>query len=281
MKALVIACIALFLSLSASAQIIINEVLYDPSNNLLDGDANGDGAYLRNADQFIEIVNIGNTPYDMRKFRICDSVIASGLKTVRHTVDSTRILPPHTALVIFGGGTPIGNFGGAAVEADRGTAGLSMQNTGEWIIIADSTGRTLLRFNSDSASDNPNESYTLFPDLNNTGIYSQHSRVASPRKFSPGTKVDGTPFVDTTSVAITYKSAFLGIYPNPNSGLFQISTEIKPTDAISIIDSQGKIVFSGIANSNTLDVSYLSKGVYYLLANSGARKYSAKFVIAN
>ena len=39
------------------APIIINEVLYDPSNNGLDGDANGDGNYSQDDDSFIELFN--------------------------------------------------------------------------------------------------------------------------------------------------------------------------------------------------------------------------------
>ena len=39
--------------------IIINEVLYDPSNQGLDGDANGDGEYVHNEDEFIEFYNMG------------------------------------------------------------------------------------------------------------------------------------------------------------------------------------------------------------------------------
>jgi hypothetical protein len=41
------------------AQLIINEVLYDPSNSSLDGDANGDGVYDQDGDAFIEFFNDG------------------------------------------------------------------------------------------------------------------------------------------------------------------------------------------------------------------------------
>jgi hypothetical protein len=43
------------------APIIINEVLYDPSNNGFDGDANGDGNYSQDDDSFIELFNAVGT----------------------------------------------------------------------------------------------------------------------------------------------------------------------------------------------------------------------------
>ena len=51
-----------FTATSMFAQLIINEVLYDPSNSGLLGDANGDGTYSQTQDEFIEFFN-NSIPY--------------------------------------------------------------------------------------------------------------------------------------------------------------------------------------------------------------------------
>ncbi len=48
-----------------TVQVIYNEVLYDPGNSGLDGDANGDGSYDQEEETFVEIVNVGATPIDL------------------------------------------------------------------------------------------------------------------------------------------------------------------------------------------------------------------------
>ena len=58
-----------------------------------------------------------------------------------------------------------------------------------------------MTFDVEPLSDNPNESYTRYPDLNdipneNGDIFFQHAGIpeADGRLFSPGTKLDGTNF---------------------------------------------------------------------------------------
>ena len=45
--------------------LLLNEVLYDPSNSGLEGDANGDGEYVHNEDEFVELVNVSNSNLDI------------------------------------------------------------------------------------------------------------------------------------------------------------------------------------------------------------------------
>ena len=184
---------------SVNAQLVINEVLYDPSNIALEGDANGDGLYDQTKDEFIEFVNTGSSPLNMSGYQIWDDTIIGSLVYV---FPIGTIIQPQSALVIFGGGTPIGFFGGATVLADTGLSGLSLANTGEIIVIKNELGNTILTFNSDVLSNNPNESYTRNPDL--TGSFVQHNSI-NTRKFSPGTKVDGTSFVALVTKLVTFK----------------------------------------------------------------------------
>jgi hypothetical protein len=169
--------------------LLLNEILYDPSNTGLDGDANGDGVYAQNQDEFIELINYSSKPVDLSGFKIFD---AGGLasNTPNHLIPNGTILQPQKALVIFGGGTLTGSFGGAIVQ--KSTSGdLNLNNAGDVLTIKDTADNVILTFDITPLSDNPNESYTRNPDL--TGNFEQHTAL-SGKKFSPGTKIDGSPF---------------------------------------------------------------------------------------
>ncbi len=169
--------------------LIINEVLYDPSNTALLGDANGDGVYDQEHDSFIEFINLGSVCFDAGGIQIWDDE-ASG--QLRHTIAPGTIIPAGGALVVFGGGNPTGSFGGALVQTASSSAnGLSLNNSGEVIAIKDALGNTFLNFDSDALSNNPDESYTRNPDI--VGAFEQHNDNF-PIRYSPGTAVDGTPF---------------------------------------------------------------------------------------
>ena len=174
---------------AAIAQFIINEVLYDPSNSGLEGDANQDGVYSQDGDSFIEFYNPSASDFDMGGYEIWDDTAKTGPHFV---IPNGTIIPAGGALVVFGGDTlsPSGNFGGATViSAGPGT--LNFNNSGEVIGIKEPNGGFTLIFDSDALSNNPNESYTRNPDI--TGNFEQHNTNTSVL-FSPGTKVDGSPF---------------------------------------------------------------------------------------
>ncbi len=171
--------------------IIMNEVLYDPSNNGLDGDANGDGQYAQNEDEFIEFVNLTTKSVDMSGYKIYDS---SGLtaNVPNHVFPDNTIVPSGGCIVVFGGGTPTGTFGGAIVQ--KSTSGdFNMDNAGDIMTLKDKDGKVMVSFDIEPFSNNPNESYTRFPDL--TGDFVQHRSASASRLFSPGTKIDGTRFL--------------------------------------------------------------------------------------
>jgi len=174
-----------------TATFILNEVLYDPSNNGLNGDANGDGVYSQDDDSFVELYNNSPNDFDLSGFTIWDKDIQGTDSSIQFTFPDSTILAPSNAIVVFGGGTPTGSFGGSTVLT-AGT-GLNFNNSGEEILIKDSTGVLYLSFDSDALSGNPNESYTRDPDI--TGGFVQHNAgTSSGVLFSPGTRLDGTPF---------------------------------------------------------------------------------------
>ena len=171
--------------------IIMNEILYDPSNNALDGDANGDGSYAQNADEFIEFINLSSRSVNLSGYKIFDS---SNLLTgvPNHVIPDNTIIPAGGCLVVFGGGTPTGLFGGAVVQTST-SGDLNMNNAGDIITLTDASGAVIVSYDVTPLSDNPNESYTRSPDF--TGDFIQHHYANEGIFFSPGTKADGTLFL--------------------------------------------------------------------------------------
>lgn len=164
---------------------LINEVNYDPESGLA-GDANGDGTRDANEDEFIEFFNSG-PELDLSGYTISDA------SRTRHTFPSGSIVPLNGVLVLFGGGTPTGSFGGAILQtASEGL--LNMTNGGDLMTLRDANGNEVLTFDINPLSGNPNESYTRNPDL--TGSFEQHAGIAEANGvlFSPGTKLDGSSF---------------------------------------------------------------------------------------
>ena len=172
--------------------LIINEVLYDPPSGI-EGDANGDGIREAQEDEFIEFVNLGGT-LDLSGYTVHDNA------QERHVFPQGTIIPSGGVLVLFGGGSPTGAFGNAIVQT--ASAGiLNMNNAGDFVTLYNTNGEVVLTFDVEPLSNNPNESYTRYPDLNldpgDDGIlFYQHAGIgeALGAFFSPGTKIDGTNF---------------------------------------------------------------------------------------
>ncbi|MBI1266894.1 MAG: endonuclease [Cryomorphaceae bacterium] len=171
-------------------QLILNEVLYDPSNNALDGDANNDGVYNQADDEFLEFVNLSSLDLDVSGYKIFDD---SGLaaNTPNHLFPDGSIIPAGAAMVVFGGGTPTGSFGGAVVQTST-SGDFNMTNAGDVMYLINADGNVVIAFDIEPLSNNPNESYTRNPDL--TGDFVQHGSVVPGVLFSPGTKSNGTAF---------------------------------------------------------------------------------------
>ena len=164
---------------------LINEVLYDPETGD-EGDANGDGTRDANGDEFIEFFNSG-PEMDMSGYSLSDA------SQIRHVFPAGTVVPLNGVLVLFGSGSPTGNFGGAVVQT-ASTGSINMNNAGDFVTLQDTSGNIVLTFDVEPLSNNPNESYTRNPDL--TGEFVQHSgiEVANGALYSPGTMLDGSSF---------------------------------------------------------------------------------------
>ena len=169
--------------------LLLNEVLYDPSNSGLDGDANGDGEYVHNEDEFVELVNVSNSNLDISGYEFYDNTnLILGMPN--HVVPPGTILPSMKAYVVFGGGIPTGDFGGAIVHTASASV-LNLNNSSDTLTIKNDIGETVIVFDVEALSNNPNESYSRLPDI--CGDFVQHNST-SLGLFSPGTKSNGDPF---------------------------------------------------------------------------------------
>ena len=155
---------------------------------------------IKNVDKFYDIDHLADdeiinliashsldVAIDLSGYTISDAA------QVRHTFSAGSVIPANGVLVVFGGGTPTGSFGGATIQT-ASTGSLNMSNAGDLMTLRDAGGTIVLTFDINPLSGNPNESYTRNPDL--TGDFEQHAGVtaANGALFSPGTKLDGTSF---------------------------------------------------------------------------------------
>ncbi len=180
--------------------LVINEVLADPPDGAA-GDANHDGTRNGTDDEFIELVNAAPASLDLGGWTIRTHALTSQNETTRHTFAAGTSLPVGDAVVVFGGGSFAPNnpaFGGAQIVA-AANGGLSLTNSGLTIVVRDAAGRAAAQFSYGTANDtfggdSINQSITRAPDI--TGDFARHTLApgAGTRKFSPGTKFDGSFF---------------------------------------------------------------------------------------
>ena len=265
MKKIITLFSLLMLSSFSYGQLIINEVLYDPSNSGTDGDANGDGVYDQEEDSFIEFVNIGTTNFDASNYEIWDDTASGG--TLRYVVPTGTIVPPNGALVVFGSGPLTGTFGNAVLlSADTTSSHLNLNNSGEVIGVKDGIGAWVLFFDSDALSNNPNESYTRVPDL--TGNFIQHGDTTTAL-FSPGTMFDGTPFSTSYVVETVTVSSVAGASISTQGGTLQLSANVTPNFASDTTLTWSVAVGSNVASVDPIGlVTALNNGSVWVSATS-------------
>jgi uncharacterized protein (TIGR03437 family) len=188
--------------------IFFNEVLADPPNGIA-GDANNDGVRDTTDDEFVEFVNgSAAETIGMSGWTVKTRATGSTTETTRFTFPAGTSLAPGLAAVIFGGGTfnPADSIFGCAqvFRATSASSGLSLTNTGLTILLRDSAGNLIAQFSyggSTGLDGNNSQSLTRSADI--TGAFILHTTANAARRFSPGLKVDGTPFGVCASHPVT------------------------------------------------------------------------------
>lgn len=172
---------------------IINELLFDPPTDAVLGDANGDGVRSASEDEFIEFVNDSDDPVDLSGYKLYDT--DNYPTTPRHVFPPNSIVPANGVLVLFGGGTPTGEFGGAIVQTST-TGNMNLNNAGEIITITDAADQEFMVFNTENTGINfgLDQSVTRFPDI--SGNFVLHNTDAGGALYSPGTRVNGNVFFE-------------------------------------------------------------------------------------
>lgn len=166
----------------APGDLVINELMIDPPSGP-EGDTNGDG--LRDAfdDEFVEIVDVSNTPIYLEHI-----ALQVGGETVFQFPPSC--LPPGGTAVVWGGftgdggpSTPPGSV--AYVASSR----LGLTNGGGWLQLKSAAGEVV-----DEAkwSGSPEQSLTLAPQIDGATL-EPHTTINDDRLHSPGLCADGSP----------------------------------------------------------------------------------------
>lgn len=268
--------------------LIVNEVLFDPASDdsettEVEGDANGDGTRDFAQDEFIEFYNMGDTSLDISGYMLYD---ANGFanNTPRHIFPASTIIPSKGILVLFGGGTPTGSFGGAIVQTasedpDPNDAEvnpeLNLSNNGDVITITNTSGDIALIYSSTSTGvdHGENQSVTRSPDF--TGAFTLHTEANASLAFSPGLKVDGTTLSSDLFEVNDFK-----MYPNPvsKSQNFVILSLDKTNVEVSVFNLLGKKMNSEFVN-NHLTIDNLSSGVYLVRISKENTSITKKLLI--
>jgi hypothetical protein len=198
------AAIDIFVLSEDLANIILNEALWDPSNIGLDGDANGDGTNDFRQDEFVEIVNANtDTNIDMTGW-----VLRFG--TNEFFTFPATVLTAETAVVIFGGGVPSGDFGNAQVFTPAETwSGFLNDPDGETINLLTGAGGSQIFSWSYDGLGAPNMSATRDPDI--TGDYTLHTNANPLLLQSPGLLNNGQAFPGS---GITNQPPLIGAVAN-------------------------------------------------------------------
>lgn len=267
------------ISLPDLPQLVFNEIHAHPT-----ADANNNGSVQTVSDEFVEIVNTGSDQINISDWIYADS------GQDRHVVSSRTTLLPNQPLVIFGGNTPTGDFGGAEVQvASSGTTSLS--NSGENIYFKTSAQDTILHI--DYAGDFTGESINLNPDLAGSSYFG-HTNLDtldfSP--FSPGTDIFGNPFFSQT-VSIEQAKEISDFklyqnYPNPFNPSTIISYNLPESGQISlkVYDTLGRMVSNLVDERQTagfkqilFDGINLSTGLYFYVIDSDFGLKTGKMIL--
>jgi LPXTG-site transpeptidase (sortase) family protein len=173
--------------------VVINEFHADP--DATNGDANGDGVRDSSQDEFVEIVNTGGAALDVSGWTLSDAV------GIRHIFPVGSVIPAGCNIVVFGGGSPTGTFGGAAVQtASSGLLGLN--NGGDTITLDDGISDVATSTYGSEGGDD--QSLTLDPDITGAAFVKHSSATGSGGAlYSPGTKIDGSNFSGCTPPVAT------------------------------------------------------------------------------
>jgi hypothetical protein len=92
------------------------------------------------------------------------------------------------------------------------------------------------------------------------------------------TKVgNAAPVVATSEIAAKAENNVLIVYPNPVVDLLSFTTDVIGGKT-TVIDAQGTVVDSQKINENSLNVSQLKQGIYFLILEKDGKQTLKRFI---
>ena len=206
---------------------VINELLADPASGAA-GDANGDGTRDSSEDEFIEIINNSASAKDISGWTLSDT---AGL---RHIFPAGTVVFPSCGVLVFGGGSPTGFFGGMLVQ-NASVGFLGLNNTGDTMTLNSGIGDAAVATYT-SAEGNNNQSITLDPDVVGSLPWVQHSVATGSggTLFSPGTLIHGAQFAGCPQLLEIHE-----IQGSGGSSPFEGSPVVTNDNVVTAIDTNG------------------------------------------
>ena len=161
------------------------------------------------------------------------------------------------------------------------------------LIIGSDTAQTLKVFHYDSCSASGGRNY-IIRDIKEYGWYTQNSQLPWLKlvhTFQLGGSLPPIYYYDTTVYVLTqghnlssiiksnkFNTSAIEIYPNPSKSTINIKLDSsEPINQILVLDIEGRLVKSFSPNSNKINVSDLTKGIYFLKVITRERTLTKKF----
>jgi photosystem II stability/assembly factor-like uncharacterized protein len=290
--------------------LVLNEVMWDVTRddagtpNVNEGDANGDGTRSPRGDEFIELVNTGDTQLDISGYQI---LRRNGYLVF--TFPASVVLDPGEYTVVFGGVGPDGFgpefpptlkiFASKPGEADSGFADLTSTNmlsAGDNVVIVNpAASDTIAEIYWGTATpvssvamktEPPNtvddqiisgavaQSVTRNPDL--TGLWDLHTHAAPGIYHSPGAPSDN-PYVgiaDKKGKNVPESYMLYQNYPNPFNPETTVSFDLPASGKVTltIYNTLGQVVktlYNGNFNAGSHTVKWDGRNDYGFSSPSG------------
>lgn len=294
-------------------KLIFNEILPDVAGDPVNGDANGDGVVQSAEDEFVELVNISDEPFDLSGFKLGDD------EDLSFTFPDGYIVQPKNFVVVFGGGD-VSNVPGYDSDplqtrvfiSDSVGVGNGLANGGDFVLlispegsydmymsyegkynIAGPTSAVVsgidfeLRCETDVSASDPSITRNPDGDISVGNPFVQMTTIIDTVYWTPGQTIDGK---DDMVVSVEKESSQLpkefnlyNNYPNPFNPSTVIKVALPSTQHVTlrVYNIHGELI-STLVNNN------LSAGYHQFtwngINNNGSRVSSGIYfyqVISN
>ncbi len=212
----------LLLTSSLNAQLLINEINADVGLGLA-GDANRDGIRSARDDEFIELFNNTETTINLSGYFIEVS------DEIKHQFSEDVLLPAKSALVVFGGGEPAGNFGSSyIVTSSKG--GLSLENSGTAVSLKNRD--SIIVDSLTYPGQNIDASWTRSPDIHGHLVAHNLVKDAFNAPYSPGVLANSFPFNNGNTTLVHFATTKSNILEN--DAIFNLSINLTNPKSIGL-----------------------------------------------